>query len=127
NLILRFTGTGDAPTFGLQLWDDGAGQRGLWASGDAMGGERFLAPVEDGDWHQLVLAFHASSADDGFYLLLLDGEPIDARAPVSLIESGSDGMLIEAGLFRDGEPVADPAEVAFGPILLGDSLESVLP
>lgn len=129
NLILRFAGeAGGSPSFGLQLWDDGGGtQHGLWASGDAMGGERFLAPVADGAWHRVVTVFKASSEGDGFYLVLLDGEPVDARAFVSLIEPGSDSALIEVGLFRGGERVEGFSEVLVGPTELGETLESVLP
>jgi hypothetical protein len=85
----------ESASFGLQLWDDGAGQRGLWASGDAMGGERFLAPLTEGIAHQATLYLQASSEDDGFYLLTVDGQPVDARAWVSLIDSGSSSALIE--------------------------------
>jgi hypothetical protein len=129
NLILRFADEADeSHSLGLQLWDDGSGaQRGLWASGDAMGGERFLAPVAEGAWHEVVLGFRASSEDDGLYLLLLDGEPIDMRAWVSLIDSAGGYGLLEAGLFREGERVDDASEVLFGPARLGETLESVIP
>jgi hypothetical protein len=105
NLIVRI---GDAsegqPSFGLQLWDDGSGSRhGLWSSGGAMGGERFLAPVVDGVRHEVVVDFRAAGGGDGFYLVFLDGQPIDAAAGVSLIEAGSGGAQIEVGLFRNGE------------------------
>jgi len=85
----------ESASFGLQLWDDGAGQRGLWASGDAMGGERFLAPLAEGVAHKATLYLQASSEDDGFYLLTVDGQPVDARAWVSLIDPGSSSALIE--------------------------------
>jgi hypothetical protein len=129
NLILRFADEADeSHSLGLQLWDDGSGtQRGLWASGDAMDGERFLAPVTEGAWHEAVLYFQASSEDDGLYLLLFDGEPIDTRAWVSLIDSGGSFGLLEAGLFREGERVDDASEVLFGPARLGETLESVIP
>lgn len=129
NSILRFWDEASgSESFGLQLWDDGGGaQRGLWASGDAMGGERFLAPVAEGVWHQLVVTFEASSEGDGLYLLLLDGEPIDARAWVSLIEPTSGFGLLEAALFRDGERVEGAPEIFFGPARLGETVESVIP
>ncbi|MGC1853415.1 MAG: hypothetical protein WA687_13355, partial [Solirubrobacterales bacterium] len=128
NLILRFKGaTAELQTFGLQLWDDGAGQRGLWASGEAMGGERFLAPVAEREWHEAVVCFRASSEGDGFYLLILDGQPIDMRAWVSLIDPGSSSTLIEAGLFREGVLVEDATDVFFGPAELSETLESVIP
>lgn len=129
NLILRFGDEADeSHSLGLQLWDDGSGsQRGLWASGDAMDGERFLAPVAEGAWHEVVLYFQASSEDDGLYLLLLDGEPVDTRAWVGLIDSAGSHGLLEAGLFREGERVDDAAEIFFGPARLGETLESVIP
>jgi hypothetical protein len=129
NLILRFADEADENhSLGLQLWDDGSGtQRGLWASGDAMDGERFLAPIMDGAWHEVVLYFQASSEDDGLYLLLLDGEPVDTRAWVSLIESAGSYGLLEAGLFREGKRVDDASAVLFGPARLGETLESVIP
>lgn len=99
NSIARFSGEGsEEPTFGLQLWDDGSEEgRGLWASGDAMAGERFLAPVEVGVWHELAVYFRASSDDDGFYLVLLDGEPVDARAWIGLIDADAERTWIELG------------------------------
>lgn len=129
NLIVRFLDeANESYSFGLQLWDDGSGaQRGLWASGDAMGGERFLAPLAERAWHQVVVDFEASSDGDGLYLLLLDGKPIDARAWVSLIEPGSSEALLDAGLVRDGERVAGASDIYFGPMLLGETLESVIP
>lgn len=129
NLILRFADEADeSHSLGLQLWDDGSGtQRGLWASGDAMEGERFLAPLAEGAWHEVVLYFQASSEDDGLYLLLLDGEPIDTRAWVSLIDSAGGYGLLEAGLLREGERIDDASEIVFGPARLGETLESVIP
>jgi hypothetical protein len=129
NLILRIADEADeSHSLGLQLWDDGGGsRRGLWASGDAMGGERFLTPVAEGAWHEVALYFQASSEGDGLYLLLLDGEPIDTRAWVSLIDSAESYGLLEAGLFREGERVDGAPEIFFGPARLGETLESVIP
>jgi hypothetical protein len=129
NLILRVGDEADqSHSLGVQLWDDGGGsQRGIWASGDAMGGERFLAPVTEGVWHEVVLYFQASSEADGLYLLLLDGEPIDTCAWVGLIDSEEGYGLLEAGLFREGEGVDGAPEIYFGPARLGESLESVIP
>jgi hypothetical protein len=129
NLIVQFLDEkSGSHSFGLQLWDDGSGtQRGLWASGDATGGERFLAPVAEGIWHRVVIYFEASSEADGLYLVLLDGEPIDTRAWVSLIGSGSSEALLDTGLYRDGERVDGAPDVFFGPAMLGETLESVIP
>jgi hypothetical protein len=128
NLIVRFKGDSSAiPSFGLQLWDDGAGGQGLWSSGTAIGEERFLVPVLEGVWHEAVIYFSASSEGEGAYVLTLDGEPIDAAAWISLIEPGGSSTWIETGLFRDGEHVVGPADIFFGPTRLGETLETVIP
>jgi hypothetical protein len=129
NLIVRFSGeANEMPSFALQLWDDGSGdQRGLWASGEAIDGERFLAPVVDGMWHELVLYFQASSEEDGFYLAFLDGEPIDVGAGISLIDAESGCAQVEVGLFRSGAPVTGASDVFFASTQVGESLESVIP
>lgn len=129
NLIVQFRDeASESHSFGLQLWDDGNGtQRGLWSSGDAMGGERFLAPLAEGVWHQLVILFEASSDGDGLYLLLLDGEPIDVRAWVSLIDPEGDSTLLDLGLFREGEHVTDTPDIFFGTAQLSETLEPVIP
>lgn len=134
NLVMELASEGtDVPAFGLQLLDwpigsDGlGGGRGLWSSGEAMGGDRFLAPVEERAWHDVVIEFRASSQNDGFYEVLLDGRPIDARSGVRLIPPGSASAEIELGLFRDGELLQGTSELRFDSVKLGDSLESVLP
>lgn len=107
NSIARFSGeASETSSFGLQLWDDGGAEgRGLWASGEAMGGERFLAPVEVGVWHELAVYFRASSEGDGFYLVLLDSEPVDARAWISLLDADAERTWIELG------PSVEPGSV----------------
>ncbi len=135
NLILRILGDGDEPSsLGLQLWEypgedwyEGSVARGLWASGEAMGGARFLAPVAEGTLHQVALDFKASSQGSGFYVLFLDGEPIDARAGVSLIAPGNGEARIEVGLFRDGKAVEGSSEVRTAAVSLTETTESVLP
>jgi hypothetical protein len=123
NLIVRFGGeASEPPTLGLQLWDDGGGSRGLWSSGE----ERLLAPVEDAVAHQVTVDFLASSEADGYYLVVLDGRPIDAAAGVGLIAPDSVCARVEVGLFRDGEPVPEAGEVEFGPASLAP-LEPLLP
>lgn len=125
--ILRFIASaGEAPTFALQIWDDGIGGRGLWASGAAMGGERFLAPLAEGVWHSVALYFVASGEEDGLYLLTLDGEQVDMRAWVSLLPAGGSAWL-ETGLFREGLPVLEMPDVFFGPVDLDEGLEPALP
>jgi len=65
NLIMQFKGDDDgSPAFGLQLWDyegdDGEyadNPKGLWSHGPSMDGDRFLAPVSEGAWHDIVIHF----------------------------------------------------------------------
>jgi len=126
NLLVQFNSAGgDAPSFGLQLWDDGLGRRGLWSSGAAMGGERFLAPLAES--HLVEVYFQASSEGTGFYLAFLDGEAIDARAGVSLIDPGSERATVEVGLFRDGEFVPAGPEVVFAAASLAEASGPLLP
>jgi polysaccharide lyase-like protein len=131
NLIMQFKGdASDARTFGLQLWEDadvGLLSRGLWSSGEAVGGDRFLAPVPEGVWHEAVISFKASSQGAGFYEVYLDGQLVDARAEVSLIAPASSYAQIEIGLFRDGEPIAGTTEIRIDAAMVGESLESNLP
>lgn len=111
--ILRIIGNGtDSPSLGLQLWEypgeDWYGTsvaRGLWASGEAMGGDRFLTAVSEHVWHEVAIQLEPSSEGAGFYELFLDGRPLDARDGVSLIEPGSEAAQIEVGLFREGRVV----------------------
>lgn len=112
NLLVQFNSSGAAgPSLGLQLWDDGLGGRGLWSSGEATGGERFLAALSGA--HLLEVYFQASGGADGFYLAFLDGEAIDAGAGVSLIGADAERGTVEVGLFREGEFLPAGPEVVF--------------
>jgi hypothetical protein len=133
NLILRLRSEGsEDAALGLQLWslpgDEwyGSAAHGLWASGAAMGAERFLAPLIDDEWHEVEVEFRASSEPDGYYVVSLDGHAIDARAPVGLIAPGSDGGVIEVGLFRD-EPVEPNAGLHIAGAQLTGTTEPALP
>jgi hypothetical protein len=131
NLFMQMVGDASpSPSFGLQLWDyagaDGSsGGRGLWSTGDAMGGDRFLAPVSEGAWHKVVLRFCASSEGAGYYALYLDGQPIDVRLGVSMIPAGSSYAQIEIGLFRDGDVLPGTSEIWIDAVTLSEALESV--
>ncbi len=132
NLIMRFkSDTCECQTFGLQLWDSSsegqqAGERGLWASGEAMGGDRFLAPAPEQAWHDVVVRFKASSEGEGFYEIYLDGVLVDARNEVSLIAAGSSYTQADVGLLRDAG-IQGASEIRLGAAKLGNTLESVLP
>jgi len=133
NLIMQFKSTdGGSPNFGLQLWDyagnDGhSGGRGLWSHGPAMGGDRFLAPIPEQAWHDVVIHFKASSAGAGFYEVYLDGALIDARSDVSMIVPGAAYAYIKDGLYRNGEEIPGTSEIRLDAAKLGDTMASVLP
>ncbi len=129
NVMVQFmSDASDSRSFGLQLWQDAIDDwqlagRGLWASGEAMGGERFLAPLTERAWHDVTIHFRASSQGAGFYELYLDGKLIDARSEVSLIAPGSSYAQIEVGLLRDASRVQGTSEIR----LDAATLESVQP
>jgi Polysaccharide lyase len=133
NLIMQFkSNDGGSPNFGLQLWDyagdDGhSGGRGLWSHGPAMGGDRFLAPVAERTWHDVVIHFKASSVGAGFYEVYLDGAQVDARSGVSMIVPGAAYAYIKDGLYRNGEEIPGVSEIRLDAAKLGDTMESVLP
>jgi hypothetical protein len=135
NLLLRVLSEGaEVPALGLQLWEFPGSEwysaevaRGLWSSGSAMGGERFLAPLSADAWHELAIHFTASSEASGFYEVFLDGVPIDARSGVSLIAPEGASTQIEAGLFREGERVPGTSDVRFGGAKLTETSEPDLP
>jgi hypothetical protein len=133
NLIMQFHQEGEgSPAFGLQLWDyegdDGVGGgKGLWSHNDAMGGDRFLAPVSEHAWHDVAIHFRASSQGDGFYELFLDGRLIDARSGVSMIVPGFSSAYIKTGLYRNGETVQGTSEILMDDGKLGKTATSVQP
>jgi hypothetical protein len=129
NLMVEFTDeTGQIRSFGLQLWQDAIGDpqglgRGLWASGEAAGGDRFLSSLSEGAWHELEIDFKASAEGAGFYAIYLDDEMIDVRGGVSLIPSGSAAAQVGIGLLRDPSRVQGASELRLGPA----SLEPLAP
>jgi len=131
NLIMRMVGDADpSPSFGLQLWDyagaDGSsGGRGLWSAGDAMGGDRFLAPAGEAAWHDVVVLFSASSEGAGYYALYLDGQPVEVRLGVSMIRPGSSYAQAEIGLFRDGDLLPGTSQIWVDAVTLGETLGPV--
>jgi hypothetical protein len=124
NVMVEFTGEGgEDRTFGLQLWQLAIGDpqslgRGLWASGEAMGGDRYLSSLTERAWHEVEIDFRASAQGDGSYTVILDGDLIDARAGVSLSPSGSGAAQIAIGLARDPSLVQGPSELRLGPATL---------
>jgi len=133
NIIMQFKSEGEgSPNFGLQLWnyagDDGhSGGRGLWSTGDAMGGDRFLAPVSERQWHDVAIHFKASSQDAGFYQVYLDGQLVDSREGVSMIVPGHEYAYIKNGLYRNGGAIPGTSDIRIDAARLGTSLSSVVP
>lgn len=125
NSIVRIAGeAGEEPTFGLQLWDVPAsesqgGGRGLWASGEAMEGDRFLAAVEEGTWHRLAVYFELSGDGEDLYVICLDDEPIDAGIGVGLIAPGGASSRLEVGFDAGGEGVPPGAGLHLGTVGIG--------
>jgi Polysaccharide lyase len=135
NLIMQFHQQGEgSPNFGLQLWDyegdDGEyrdNPRGLWSHAGAMGGDRFLAPVAEHEWHDVAIHFRASNRGDGFYELYLDGRLIDARSGISMIMPGFESAYIKTGLYRNGDTAPGTSELLIDSAKLGKTAASVRP
>jgi hypothetical protein len=131
NLIMQFKGNDDgSPYFALGLWDyagdDGhSGGRGLWTEGEATGGNRFLAPVAEQQWHDVVIHFRASAQGAGFYEVFLDGNLVDARQGVSMIPPEAEYCYIKDGIYRNGSALQGTSEIRIDAAKLGKTLESV--
>lgn len=133
NLIMQFKGDdGGSPAFGLQLWDyegdDGeyeGNSKGLWSHGPAMDGDRFLAPVSEQAWHDVVIHFRASANGSGFYELYLDGALIDSRQGVSMIAGGADYAYIKNGLYRNGDEIPGTSELHLDAARLATSASAI--
>ncbi len=134
NLFMQFKSNGEgSPNFGLQLWnyegDHGeykANPKGLWSHGEAMGGDRFLAPVSEDSWHNVRIHFKASSQGAGFYQVYLDGKLVDSRSNVSMIVPGHEYAYIKDGIYRNGTAIPGTSEIFLDGAKLGTSSESVL-
>jgi hypothetical protein len=137
NLIMQFKseGTG-SPEFGLQLWDyagdDGhSGGKGLWSNSNpdsrAPGGDRFLAPVGEDEWHDVAIHFKASDSHEGFYEIFLDGHLVETRSNVTMIVPGRSFAYIKDGLYRNGQTIPGTSEILLDDAKLGTSASSVQP
>jgi hypothetical protein len=131
NMVLRLAAAdGFSESLALQLWESPGvpweAGGGLWSSGDAVGGERFLGAIEERSWHDVILHFRASGQGAGFYAVYLDGQLVDGRSEVSTIVPGGEPARIEVGLFRDGTALNGTSEIRIDAARLGRTLESVL-
>jgi hypothetical protein len=127
NLLMQFKSDGEgSPKFGLMLWDY-QGKRGLWSHGEAMGGDRYLAPIAHGDWQDIVIHFKASREGAGFYRVYLNGQLIDSRDGVSMIRPDRSWAYIKNGLYRNGSEIPGDSEIRLDAARLGTTLEGVSP
>ncbi|HEY7257062.1 MAG TPA: heparin lyase I family protein [Solirubrobacterales bacterium] len=133
NLIMQLKSNNEgSPMLGLQLWDyagdDGhSGGRGLWTSGEAMGGDRFLAPISEHQWHDVLVHFKVTQGDTGFYQIYLDGSLVDSRTGISVLREGAETAYIKSGLYRNGEEIPGLSEIRLDSAALGTSREEVTP
>jgi hypothetical protein len=133
NLILQLKGDdGGSPAFGLQLWDyvgdNGqykANPKGLWSHGSGMGGDRFLAPAAEQQWHDVAIHFRASRVGAGFYEVYLDGKLVDSRSNTSTLPTEAGSAYIKDGLYRNGTKLVGTSEIRLDNAKLGTSLASV--
>ncbi len=125
NLIMQFKGDDSgSPGFGLLLWDY-QGHKGLWSHGAGMGGDRFLAPAAEQQWHDVVIHFKVSRVGAGFYELYLDGKPIDSLSNTSMLVPEAGYGYIKNGLYRNGGNIPGTSEIRLDAARLGTSLASV--
>jgi len=125
NLIMQLKGNDSgSPGFGLLLWDY-QGHRGLWSHGTGMGGDRFLAPAAEQQWHDVVIHFKVSRVGAGFYELYLDGNLVDSRSNTSLLVPEASYGYIKNGLYRNGGNIPGSSEIRLDSARLGTSLASV--
>jgi hypothetical protein len=127
NLVMQFKSDGEgSPNFGLQLWDY-QGKRGLWSHGDAMDGDRFLAPLAHDRWHDVIVHFKASDHGAGFYRVYLDGTLVDSRDGVGMIVPGRSHAYIKNGIYRNGDEIPGQSEIRLDAGRLGTSMSAVTP
>jgi len=125
NLIMQLkSNDGGSPAFGLQLWDY-QGHRGLWSHSTAMGGERFLAPAAERQWHDVAIHFKASRVGTGFYEVFLDGNLVDSRSGTSMIVPAADHAYIKDGIYRNGGTIPGTSEIRLDDARLGTSYAAV--
>jgi len=132
NLITQFKSDGEgSPNFGLQLWDYAGdrgvgGGKGLWSAGEAMGGDRYLAPIAHNQWNDVVIHFKASRTGQGFYELFLNGRLIDSRQNVSMIRPDRQYGYLKTGIYRNGGAIPGTSEIRLDRARLGTTLEQVV-
>ncbi len=133
NLIMQFKGSDEgSPAFGLQLWDyEGdhgeyrSNPKGLWSHGVGMGGDRFLAPAAEHQWHDVVIHFKVSRVGAGSYQVYLDGKLVDTREHTSMLVPEASFGYIKNGIYRNGANIPGTSEIRLDAAKLGTSYASV--
>jgi len=92
-----------------------------------MDGDRFLAPVAEQQWQDILIHFKTSAVGAGFYEVYLNGTLIDARSGVSIIPPGASSVYIKNGIYRDGDSSPGTSELHIDAAKLGPTASSVLP
>ncbi|HSR93750.1 MAG TPA: hypothetical protein VLK56_02700 [Solirubrobacterales bacterium] len=77
--------------------------------------------------HEVTVYFGTSSEGEGFYLALLDGQPIDIGDSFRPLDPGSDCALIDPKLLDAVEAVEGSFAVRFEGVGLGETLEPGIP
>ncbi|HEY7256587.1 MAG TPA: heparin lyase I family protein [Solirubrobacterales bacterium] len=128
NLIMQLKSDNEgSPRLSLGLWDY-RGRRGLWSEGAAMGrDDRFLAPLAEHRWHDIVVHFKVTGGESGFYQVYLDGSLVDSRRGITLLRRGAHTTYIKTGLYRNGDEIPGLSEIRLDSAVLGTSLEEVSP
>jgi Polysaccharide lyase len=133
NLIMQLKGNDSgSPAFGLGLWDyvGDSGQyksnpKGLWSHGSGMGGDRFLAPAAEQQWHDVAIHVKASRVGAGFYEVYLDGKLVDARTNTSTLPPEATSAYVKSGLYRNGSKLVGTSEIRLDDAKLGTGLAAV--
>ena len=133
NLIMQFKSEGRRPQLrprSLELrrrrWPQRR-QGGCGPKAETAGGNRFLAPVSEQQWHDVAIHFKASSHGSGFYEIFLDGHLVDSRSGVSMIVPGRSAAYIKDGLYRNGATNPGTSEILLDAAKLGTTTASVQP
>jgi hypothetical protein len=92
-----------------------------------MGGERFLAPIAEHRWHDVVVHFDVTTGESGFYQVYLDGSLVDSRREITVLRRGASTAYIKTGLYRNGAEIPGLSEIRLDSAALGTTLDEVTP
>ena len=127
NLIMQFKGSDSgSPALGLSSGNYNTGAtKGIWSHGTGMGGDRFLSPAAERQWHDVVIHFTASRVGAGSYEIYVDGQLVDTRAGISMFVAAAQHAYIKNGLYRNGDNIPGTSEIRLDAARLGTTQGSV--